>query len=230
MELCLHLITLATAQTDVSMGILTDNTGCRSRLPSTAGSVLAPREAGGRGSIPPSVNSYTGGCGNFICSCDWPGTWANGAPLYPSASNPMQPGGVHITVYFTANRSCSNSTNAAAWGYTPCTSADEAGRLMKDTADATRCREACGTAGASGIGGRNFALFRFWSGYCHMFSWDSYYMTGNRSCPRAAHWLGSVTGFGQQGGITFVKGLPMPPPLPPPPSPPPPLPPQALTM
>ena len=227
MELCLLLLHLATAQTDVSMGILTDNTGCPAGC-STARSVLGTQVAAA--AYPPSVNSYTGGCGNSICSCDWPGTWANGAPLYPSASNPMQPGGVHITVYFTANRSCSNSTNAAAWGYTPCTSADEAGRLMKDTADATRCREACRTAGASGIGGCNFALFGFWSGYCHMFSWESYYMTGNRSCPRTTHWVGNVTGFGQQGGITFVKGLPMPPPLPPPPSPPPPLPPQALTM
>ena len=227
MVLLSALLHLATAQTDVSMGILTDNTGCPTGC-STAGSVLGTQVAAA--AYPPSVNSYTGGCGNFICSCNWPGTWMSGAPLYPSASNPTQPGGVHITVYFTANRSCSDSPNAGAWGYTPCTAADVAGRLMKDTADATRCREACRTAGASGTGGCNFALFGFWSGYCHMFSWEAYYMTGNRSCPRTSHWVGNVTGFGQQGGITFVKGLPMPPPLPPPPSPPPPLPPQALTM
>jgi len=224
------LFQLVTAQ-EATIGVLTSDAGCPSGC-GAATTVVGTQVAAA--SFPPSVNSYAGGStcssGNNICSCDWPGTWVNGAPRYPSASNPNQAGGVQITVYFTATGACSDSSGAASWGYSACTAADVANRLLKNTADATRCREACRMASSSGVGGCNFAFFGFWTGFCHIFSWDASYLAGGGSCPRTSHWVGSSTSGGMQGGVTFVKGVLMPPPSPPPPSPPPPLPPQALTM
>lgn len=211
------LLGCATAS-ETTIGVLTDDTGCPSGCSTAASPALGAQVAAA--DYPPSVSSYTGGSscsgGNNICSCDWPGTWVNGAPAQcvpfhassmchpsdsqsaevcparfaslrprsPSASDPNSPGGVQITVFFTATSACSDSTDAASWGYSACTADDVANRLTKNFADATRCREACRTFPDSGVGGCNFAHFGFWGGYCHIFSWETSYLTGGGSCPR----------------------------------------------